>query len=106
MMTLSGAADPGHVSDGLRVETIRAEAREDAVAMIFLVRNTGEQLSGVELAYCDIGEIEAGLPVTLNPGDTMMLQVRLLPTQEVPDMFTVMFDFGDGSIAPVLVFPE
>lgn len=96
-------ADPGHPSDGLLVETIRAEQQGDHVAMIFLLRNTGDQLSGVEAIFSDAGEIAASVPLTLGPGDAEMLPVTLRPDGALPGLYSVMFDFGDGSIAPVLV---
>jgi len=96
-------ADIGHPGDGMRVDTLRAEAQDDKVAMIFLLRNTGEELAGVELVYSDMGDLVAELPVTLEPGHVQMLQVQMTPTVELPGMFTVMFDFGDGTLAPVMV---
>jgi len=96
-------ADPGHSSDGLRVETIRAEAQGNTAVAIFLVRNMGDELAGIELAYTEQGEVAIDLPVMLNPGDVLMLQATYTPEGVLPDFFSIMFDFGDGSIAPVLV---
>lgn len=98
------AAHIGHSGDGLLIDTIRAEQQGDQVAMIFLVRNTGDQSAGVELLFSETGEVQTDmLPTMLQPGDVMMLQARLIPDGEIPGLFTIVFDFGDGSAAPVVV---
>lgn len=111
LLPRAAQADPGHPSDGLRVETIRAERQGASVAMIFLLRNTGDRVSGVEAVFSDAGALNANVPLNLGPGDAVMLPVTLVPPDGLVDglvdgqagLFTVMFDFGDGSIAPVLV---
>lgn len=100
----SGLAHDGHSGSALRIETIRAEAREGGeVGLLFLLQNQSDQMAGVTSIATDVGEIAANVPLSLQPGDTQMLQATLEVTGEVPGIFTVLFTFGDGESGPVLV---
>lgn len=105
------AAHVGSHTSDITIRVMSADFTQKSARISLQLKNEGKDELTIKSINTDVGSIDFALnyPLSIKPGASLEFNKALVLTvknkQSIPQIFTLIFDFGEAGKGPVTIIP-